>query len=185
MDMTYETERLILKVLRADDADTVLQFYLDNKELFEKYEPDRPNNFYTAAHQRAVLTCEYNMTVKLTSVRFYVFEKSQPDTIIGTVCFRNITRSIYQSCEVGYKFGQAYWHRGYAREALCMGIAIMFGDQKLHRIEANVMPDNAPSIRLLQSLGFTLEGTAHALALIHGSWRDHLRYSLIAPDVPL
>lgn len=185
MDMTYETERLILRILHAEDADKVLQFYLDNKEIFEKYEPKRPANFYTTAYQRATLMCEYNLAVKLSLVRFYVFEKSQPDTIIGTVCFRNITRSIYQSCEVGYKLGEVYWHKGYAREALCMGIAVMFGEQKLHRIVANVMPDNAPSIRLLESLGFLPEGRAHAFAFIQGHWCDHLRFSLIAPDTPL
>lgn len=183
MDLCYETDRLILKVLKADDAENVLQFYLDNKELFEKYEPDRPDNFYTAAHQKAVLICEYNLTVKLSAVRFYVYRKEQPDKIIGTIGFRNITRSIYQTCEAGYKFDRNFQHQGYAFEALCMGIAVMFEDLKLHRIEANVMPENAPSIHLLESLGFTLEGTARSFALIHGKWRDHLRYSLISASV--
>lgn len=182
MDMKYETPRLTLRILRAEDADMVLQFYQNNKDIFEKYEPERPANFYTTAYQRATLMCEYNLTIRLSSVRFYVFEKSQPDTIIGTVCFRSITRSIYQSCEIGYKFDECYWHKGYAREALSMGISIMFQDQKLHRIVANVMPDNAPSIRLLETLGFAQEGRAHAFAFIQGHWCDHLRFSLIAPE---
>lgn len=186
MDFIYKTDRLILKVLKGDDAEAVLQFYLDNKELFERYEPDRPDNFYTLSHQKAVLNCEYNMTVKLSAVRFYVFKKEQPDKIIGTICFRNITRSVYQACEVGYKFDHNYQHQGYAFEALCMGIAVMFEDQRLHRIEANVMPENTSSIHLLEALGFALEGTARSFAYIHGRWQDHLRYSLITnSDHPL
>ena len=39
MDMKYETPRLILRILRAEDADMVLQFYQNNKDIFEKYEP--------------------------------------------------------------------------------------------------------------------------------------------------
>lgn len=186
MEFIYKTDRLILKVLKGDDAEAVLQFYLDNKELFERYEPDRPDNFYTLSHQKAVLNCEYNMTVKLSAVRFYVFKKEQPDKIIGTICFRNITRSVYQACEVGYKFDHNFQHQGYAFEALCMGIAVMFEDQRLHRIEANVMPENTSSIHLLETLGFALEGTARSFAYIHGRWQDHLRYSLITnSDHPL
>lgn len=185
MNLVYETDRLILKVLKADAAEEVLRFYLDNKELFEKYEPDRPRHFYTAAHQKAVLICEYNMTVKLSAVRFYVYRKEQPDKIIGTFCFRNITRSIYQSCEAGYKFDEAYHHKGYAFEALYTGIQIMFDDLKLHRIEANVMPENTASVRLLDALGFSCEGLVKEYALIRGSWRDHLRYSLIAPSASI
>lgn len=179
MDLTYETDRLILKVLKGDSAEAVLNFYLDNKNLFERYEPERPDNFYTVEHQKAVLICEYNLTVKLSAVRFYVFRKEQPDQIIGTICFRNITRSFYQSCEIGYKFDLRYQHQGYAFEALCMGISVMFADLGLHRIEANVMPCNKPSIRLLEAIGFGLEGTSRDLAKIRGRWEDHLRYSLI------
>lgn len=179
MNLTYETDRLILKVLKADAAEDVLQFYLDNQELFEKYEPERPDNFYTIGHQKALLICEYNLTVKLSAVRFYVYRKEQPQQIIGTVCFRNITRSIYQSCEVGYKFDERYQHQGYAFEALYTGISIMFDDLRLHRIEANVMPVNTASCHLLESLGFTAEGVARGNALIRGKWEDHLRYALI------
>ncbi len=179
MNLEYETDRLLLKVLRAEEAQNVLQFYLDNKDFFEKYEPDRPENFYTETHQKAILLHEYNTTIKLTAVRFYVYRKEQPQQIIGTISFRNITRSIFQSCEVGYKFDERFLHQGYALEAMEMGLMIMFEDQKLHRIEANVMPENTSSIHLLETLGFESEGIARQSTLIHGKWEDHLRYSLI------
>lgn len=181
MNLIYETDRLILKVLRPEAAKKVLCFYLDNKELFEKYEARRPDNFYTAKYQKSVLLCEYNLTVQLSAVRFYVFLKEDPERIIGTVCFRDITRSIYESCEVGYKFDERFWHHGYATEALIEGIDIMFGDLGLHRITACVMPENTPSIRLLESLYFKREGLLRQNARINGKWSDHYLYSLIHP----
>ncbi len=181
MNLIYETDRLILKVLRPEAAKKVLCFYLDNKELFEKYEARRPDNFYTAKYQKSVLLCEYNLTVQLSAVRFYVFLKDDPERIIGTVCFRDITRSIYESCEVGYKFDERFWHHGYATEALIEGIDIMFGDLGLHRITACVMPENTPSIRLLESLYFKREGLLRQNARINGKWSDHYLYSLIHP----
>ncbi len=182
MDFTYETERLILRVLRAESAPAVLQFYLDNRELFERYEAARPDNFYTEQYQKTLLTAEYNLAFKQSAVRFYVFRKEAPEQIIGSICFRNIVRAMFQSCETGYKFDARYHHQGYAFEALDKGIDIMFRDVKLHRIVASVMPSNHPSVRLLQNLGFSCEGMERQSALIRGKWQDHARYALLNPN---
>ena len=61
--MVYQTKRLELKILTEAAADMVLQFYLDNQEVFEEYETDRPQQFYTEPFQRMLLQCEYNLAV--------------------------------------------------------------------------------------------------------------------------
>ena len=38
MLFAYETERLLLKIIKPDQADAVLDFYMRDKELFEKFE---------------------------------------------------------------------------------------------------------------------------------------------------
>ena len=43
MEMVYETPRLVLRVLREDAAESVLRFYEENKEIFEKYEESVPD----------------------------------------------------------------------------------------------------------------------------------------------
>ena len=60
MLFAYETERLLLKIIKPDQADAVLDFYMRDKELFEKFEPDRMPNFYTRQFQRQMLLFEYN-----------------------------------------------------------------------------------------------------------------------------
>ncbi len=179
MEMVYETPRLLLRILREDAADRVLEFYEENKEIFEQYEIDRVDNFYTRAHQAALLRCEYNLIVRLQAVRFWVFEKKKPSRIIGTFSFHNIRYSAYQDCELGYKFHQDVWGKGYARESIAQGIEIMFAELGLHRIEALVMPGNQRSKQLLQSLGFTLEGIKRQNVRLHGTWFDHEVYSLL------
>lgn len=154
MKFIYETDRLILKLLGEDDAPAVLQFYKQNRNVFEPYETIHPEQFYTVAYQRTLMNCELSLTLKHSLIRFYIFRRENPDEIIGTVCFRNINRSTYYSCETGYRFSPAYWHRGYAREALAFGIQLMFEEFHLHRIEAAVMPENTASIRLLEFLDF-------------------------------
>ena len=37
----YETQRLLLKIIKPEYGSSVLEFYLRDKALFERYEPDR------------------------------------------------------------------------------------------------------------------------------------------------
>ena len=140
MLFAYETERLLLKIIKPDQADAVLDFYMRDKELFEKFEPDRMPNFYTRQFQRQMLLFEYNMAVQGTLFRFYVYEKEHPERIIGTICVHHITRGFSEQCEVGYKFSSAYHHRGYATESLRFIMDLVFRDLKLHRAMAWALP---------------------------------------------
>lgn len=179
----YETNRLIMKVLSPQDAGLVLDFYNRDRELFEKYETSRLPDFYTLKHHQKLLKIEYDMTLKLQTVRFYVFEKSNPDKIIGTVCIHNIAQNFYRSCEIGYKFSSEYHHRGYAYEALRKCIDIAFYDLNLHRINAYVCKGNMPSLRLLSKLHFITEGLCRDYLILNGQWCDHYLLSLLDSDV--
>lgn len=178
-DFQYETERLVLKILTANSSNAVCDFLTRNREVFKKYEPLVPQNYYTPAYQATILNCEMQLTLKEEYVRYYVFLKEKPDQIIGTVCLHNISPRTYSSCEIGYKFDASYWHKGYAREAVAMGASIAFAALGLHRIVAKVMPQNTASIRLLKSLLFEEEGLERESIRIQNVWQDHLRFSLI------
>ncbi len=181
MLLQYETNRLILKVLGPDYASDVLRFYEQDVELFEKYEADRHPHFYTENHQRTVLQLEQSLFMRLQLVRFYVYLKEDPDTIIGTVSLYEISRA-YGRAALGYKFASAHHHKGYATEALEKLISLAFGELELHRLYAHVQPDNTPSIQLLERLGFTYEGICRSYMRMRGCWTDHGQYSLLSTD---
>ena len=184
MLLQYETRRLILKVLGPDYSSDVLRFYEKDRELFEQYEADRSPNFYTEPHQRTILQLEYGLTLKLAQVRFYVFLKEDPETIIGTVSLYDISNS-YSRAEIGYKFSSALHHKGYATEAVEKLIDIAFSELHLHRLCARVQENNIPSIKLLIGLGFEKEGICRDYLRLNGVWTNHLQYSLIAPSLYL
>lgn len=181
MDLEYETSRLKLKILKGNGFNVrqVLDFFIANRGYFEPYEPTRSHNFYTENYQKTVLNYEYNLAVKLSTVRFWVYQKNNPNQIVGTICFHDIMQSVYQSCSVGYKFHHQFWHQGYAAEAMELGIQIMFEDLGLHRIEAFVMPTNLPSVHLLERLHFQYEGICRQSILICDQWEDHLQYACL------
>lgn len=78
--------------------------------------------------------------------------------IIGTVCLHDIRFAAYSCTEIGYKFDAAFRRMGYASEAIKKVMSLAFYDLHLHRVFARVMPENKPSIYLLESLGFQYEG---------------------------
>ena len=90
----YETERLLLKIIKPVQANQVLDFYLRDKDFFERFEPDRAEGFYTVGFQKQILTFEYNMAVQGTLFRFYIYEKNNPNRIIGTISFHHIIRAV-------------------------------------------------------------------------------------------
>lgn len=182
MLLEYETKRLILKVLKPDQAPQVLDFYLRDKELFEKYEVDRLPEFYTAKFQKQVLAFEIKMMKQGSLYRYYIYRKENPEQIIGTISFHHISHGYFSSCEIGYKFSSAFHHRGFATEAIQKVAGLVFDELGLHRIVAWVQPDNIPSIRLLERAGFRREGVCRDYLKLHGEWKDHAQYSLLSSD---
>lgn len=182
MKFQVSTDRLELKILNADDAQLVLDFYKKNGDIFEKYEPVIGDNFYTIEHQRKLLDFEYKNIMKLVMVRYWIFEKGNPHRVIGTVSFRNIVRPIYESCTVGYKMDRDYMNKGYCSEALSNTIPLLTNELGIHRFEALILPDNAPSIHMVEKLGFKYEGILRDKIIIGGERLDHCMYAYLADN---
>ncbi len=53
---------------------------------------------------------------------------------------------------------------------------------RLHRVEANIQPDNPASISFVQRLGFVREGYSPRYLKIRGRWQDHERWALTRED---
>ena len=67
-----------------------------------------------------------------------------------------------------------------------LGLSLPLGtlDLKLHRIEANIRPENHASRRVVEKLGFREEGMRRRHLHIDGAWRDHLCYAVTIEDAP-
>ena len=178
----YETDRLLLRILKPEDAPAVLDFFQHDRTYFEYYEPDRVPNFYTIDHQKTLLRCEYNLAFNSTLFRYYVFRKEDPGRVVGTVCFHNIIPGVYSTCELGYKFAQDVQHQGLAAEACERLIRAIYDEQKIHRVTAMVEPDNQPSKAFLERMHFQREGLCRGFARVHGEWTDYELYARLAED---
>ena len=153
--MHYETERLYLKVLEPEAADLVLDYYQRNQSFLKPWEPLRSPEFYTRDYHLNQLMDNQLKMAHGEVFKLWLFKKDNNQRIIGYTGFNNIIHGAFLSCFLGYNMDQDEINQGYMTEALRKGIEIVFNDLKLHRIEANIIPRNKPSLRVVEKLGFT------------------------------
>jgi [ribosomal protein S5]-alanine N-acetyltransferase len=96
-----------------------------------------------------------------------------------------IVQRAFCSAMLGYAIDAAHEGQGLMREALQATLADAFGPRvHLHRVQANVRPENTRSLALLARLGFAREGLAREYLFIDGAWRDHVMTARLNPNWP-
>lgn len=183
MKTVYETERLLLKVADKSYAAMVLDYYLRNKSFLEAWEPVRNEEFYTKQYHEEQLDKELIEIKNNNSFRLWVFKKEDDSKIIGSIAFTNIVRGIFLSTYLGYRSDKDEINKGYITEAIQKGIEIIFDEYGLHRIEANIMPKNKMSLRVVEKLGFYNEGLSYKYLKINGNWEDHIHMVLLNNNI--
>lgn len=102
--------------------------------------------------------------------------------IAGVINVSEIVRGSFQSAYLGYYAFEPLCGMGFMRRGLQWVIAHCFGELRLHRVEANIQPENLRSIALVQGLGFRCEGLSPRYLKVDGRWRDHQRWALLVED---
>jgi [ribosomal protein S5]-alanine N-acetyltransferase len=100
--------------------------------------------------------------------------------IAGVVNVNEIVRGAFQSAYLGYYALEPFAGRGLMHGGLRSVVSRCFGELGLHRLEANIQPENTRSIALVQALGFQCEGLSPRYLKVCGRWRDHERWALLA-----
>ena len=112
--------------------------------------------------------------------RFVVLRGS--GDLAGVINVSEIVRGAFQSAYLGYYAFVPHAGRGHMTEGLALALRWAFGTLHLHRVEANIQPDNEASRALVRRLGFRREGFSPRYLKIAGRWRDHERWALVAED---
>lgn len=179
MKILYKTDRLILKTLDPTYASLVLNYVLRNKDFLKEWETEKGQNYYTQEYQKMCLKKDMDNFKLEKSLRFWIFKKSNSKRIIGSISIDNIIRAPFQSCFLGYKLDKNEINKAYMTEAVEKTVEIVFHSYGLHRIEANIMPRNLASIRVVEKAGFYNEGLSKKYLLLNGVWEDHIRMVLL------
>jgi ribosomal-protein-alanine N-acetyltransferase len=106
------------------------------------------------------------------------------DRLVGQLTVGNIVRGSLNSGYAGYWVDEAVAGRGVMPTALALVVDHCFAAVGLHRVEANIRPENVASRRVVEKLGFRDEGLHTRYLHIAGAYRDHVCYAITVEDVP-
>ena len=155
-------------------AEQVADYYSRNRDFLREFEPVRDETFFTCAYQRDVLQREAQDFQRRAAFRFYIIPAQSPDKVIGVIGLNNVVWGTFCSAFLGYKLDRDFINRGYMSMAVEMLTKYAFEELGLHRIEANVMPKNKASLRVLEKNHFTNEGISKYYLKINVVWEDHI-----------
>jgi ribosomal-protein-alanine N-acetyltransferase len=179
MNAELHTARLVIRELSADDAELFCDFLLRNKEFFKQWSPAYDEDHGKLEYHRKMLERSKTESADGRHYKFGIFKSDDLSKIIGSVALSNIVMGPFKSCFLGYRFDEEENSKGYATEAIQRAVKYAFDELKLHRIEANIMPRNKPSIRVAEKCGFIYEGSSAKYLQINGVWEDHMHYVLL------
>ena len=173
---TINTSRLCLRTISAEDTDDFFAVY-SNPEVM-RYWSTPPLADKSAAGKQI---SEIQAGFKRHELLKWGIALRADDTLIGSVTLFHPDFT-HRRAEIGYALGRAHWGNGYMQETLTAVIDYAFDTLEFHRIEADVDPRNAASIRTLERLGFQREGYLRERWQVNGEIQDALWYGLLRPD---
>jgi [ribosomal protein S5]-alanine N-acetyltransferase len=180
-----ETDRLVLTPGPPEAAPLYLAYAVENDDRLAPLEPPRPPGYFTEAYWRRRLEQNHEELERDVSCRMGIFYRSDPGVrLAGHANFSNFIRGGAQTCMLGYSLDRLAVGHGIMTEALTAAIELAFGPLRFHRIQANYIPTNERSARVLRRLGFAVEGYARDYIFLGGAWRDHILTARLNPGAP-
>lgn len=183
MVIRLETERLHLKSLEKSDSEMFYDFLMRNYDFFKPWSPKYDEDYRKKEIHNAKMDNMVKEYIEGRTIKFFLFKKDDQKRIIGTTVLANIVRGPFLSCYLGYRVDEQENGKGYAPEAINKVVEYAFTELGLHRIEANIIPRNKASIRVVEKLGFAYEGISKKYLRINGVWEDHKHYVILNETV--
>jgi ribosomal-protein-alanine N-acetyltransferase len=160
-------DRVLLRHPRAVDAEAFVAAARRSRRLHGPWvhAPDTPEAFES-----------YLRRTRRPNQAGFLVCRIDDDALAGVVNVSEIVRGVFQSAFLGYYAFTPHARKGYLREGLELTVRHAFDELGLHRLEANVRPENVASVQLIRSLGFEPRSRSPRYLLLDGDWRDHVGY---------
>ena len=185
--VTVQWAQLILRPLSMADRDEWDAVRHRNRQWLEPWEASNPlpgEPYPTFRHFVSQMRAQARAG---TSLPWLICENDPAtgrDHLVGQLSVSSITGGSFRSATLGYWVDAAQAGRGIAPMAVAMATDYCFQQLRLHRMEINIRPENAKSLRVVEKLGFRDEGLRKDFLHIAGRWCDHRSFALTSPEVP-
>jgi ribosomal-protein-alanine N-acetyltransferase len=169
-----ETERLLLRKMRLDDAEAMFAYASD---------PEVTRYVLFETH-RSVEDSESFLRLALEGYERGDFGGwgvvlKDSGAFVGTCGMDAGYAPEHARAELGYVLSREHWGRGLMPEAVRAVIRFGFKRMSLNRVQARCIAENAASARVMEKAGMTYEGTLRESEFIKGAYRDMKLYSIL------
>jgi ribosomal-protein-alanine N-acetyltransferase len=173
--VTLETERLILRQFTAGDAEDLYRVCASD--------PDVARFAYESAYEtkeEAVAIITKRCGPNDTAVNWAILLK-ETEQFIGAIDV-SLTDEEAKAMETTYELGKAWWHQGFAAEALAVVIKFAFEELKINRLWASYDPRNPNSGAVLRKCGLKQEAYLRQNKVFKGELVDRVWCAILAED---
>ena len=175
---------LELRPPRLFDASAWSKIRLRDRLHLENWEPSGPGRWDERNSSLAWPSQWWALRTLARSGQSLPFVITVDGEFAGQITVGNVVRGALCSAWIGYWVSSDIVRGGVATGAVALLVDHCFAVAGLHRLEATVRPENAPSLRVLGKLGFHQEGLFRRYLDVAGGWRDHFCFAMTTEDVP-
>jgi [ribosomal protein S5]-alanine N-acetyltransferase len=168
---------VLTRLVAEDDAPAIASLLSANRSFLAPWDPERSEEFFSVSAQRSLIASQLADHERGALLPHVIVASS--GQIAGRITLSGIVRGPFLSCSVGYWVAESFNGQGLASGALASVISVAFGELGLHRIQAETLPHNARSKRVLEKHGFVQYGFAPRYLQIAGRWQDMELFQLL------
>jgi [ribosomal protein S5]-alanine N-acetyltransferase len=174
---------VLLRPYRRGDAKAWSETRRANKAWLARWEPTPYGSWEELNSPAAFRSVHADLRRAARHGSAMPFAVCFEDALVGQLTLGNIVRRAFCSGYAGYWIDSRVAGRGIIPTALALAVDHAFAAGGLHRIEVNIRPENMPSRRVVEKLGFRQEAYHERYLHIDGDWRDHIGYAMTTEDV--
>ncbi|WP_256761806.1 GNAT family N-acetyltransferase [Cohnella sp. WQ 127256] len=172
------SDDFVLKKIEDHHLNEVFEIY-NNDKVFEYCGIIPKHNKDTVKNMIGHFERDYK---KRSRVKWGIFANPKPDQLLGIIEAVDFNQKVHV-VTIGYYLSESHWGKGTATEAVKILLDFLFMDVNVNRIQAEVMPLNETSKKVLLKNGFIKEGTLRQATLWAGKGIVDLEiYSILKED---
>jgi len=185
--VTLESGDLVLRPIRYRDRKEWTDVRSRNSEWLARWEASNPVPGGGLPDYRHMVRSLKAQAAQATALPFLITERTpgfREPVIVGQLTVSSIVWGSAMMATLGYWVDKDRAGRGIAPTAVALVTDYCFQTLGLHRMEINIRPENGPSLRVVEKLGFRDEGYRPRYLHINGEWADHRTFALTSEEVP-
>lgn len=171
--------RITIRPLRLRDARDLDSALTSNRSWLRTWEATNPSGHASTDVRGSIRALQANARAGLG----LPFVMELDGRFVGQLNVSGITYGSLASASIGYWVVQNAAGNNVTPTAVALAVDYCFRTVGIHRIEICIRPENGPSLRVVEKLGFRFEGLRRRYIHINGDWRDHFCFGLVAEEV--